>query len=142
MKFKCDNCGQRYNIDDSKLVGRTMRFNCKSCRHTISVSSPGSVAPPVEASEKGAWHYSVNGKSFGPFDQDDLIAKFLSGQLGDEAYVWNSEMDGWEPAVNVPVFAPSIHEGSKRNPQRATLDVPAVEDSSVHRVSSPPERGP
>lgn len=77
--------------------------------------------------EELAWHYSINGKSFGPFDEDDLIAKFLSGQLGDEAYVWNARMEYWRPAGEIPVFSPALQEGKRRNPSASVLAVSHLE---------------
>ncbi len=40
MIIICEDCGKKYRIDPSKLQGRSVRFNCKSCNHRIQL--PGS----------------------------------------------------------------------------------------------------
>ena len=155
MKFVCDSCQQRYHVDDNRVGRRALRIRCKRCGAIVSVKNPEElesdesmhparvaavqrqptrpsghhrVVTGVQQSlDEIAWHYSVNGQSFGPFDEDDLIAKFLSGQIGDEAYVWNADMDGWRPAFEVPVFAPAIDEGKRRHPKHPTLNIPSQE---------------
>ena len=156
MKFVCDNCQQRYHVDDKKVGRRTLRIRCKQCGSIIVVRDPGiadsrpsihparasavqriasrrpagtqhSVSGSLQKIDELAWHYARNGKSFGPFEEDDLIAKFLSGQIGDEAFVWNADMDGWRPATEIPVFVPAISEGKRRHPKHPTLNIPAME---------------
>jgi len=156
MKFVCDKCQQRYHVDDRKVGRRTLRIRCRQCGSVISVRDPHTVnseadihparavagkravqgpasgahrtvSGSLQKIDEIAWHYSVNGKSFGPFQEDDLIAKFLSGQIGDEAYVWNVDMEGWRPAVEIPVFSPAIEEGKRRHPKLPTLNIPSME---------------
>ena len=152
-KLVCNKCNALYAVDDSKIAGRAVRILCKRCGHVIAAGTlhtpvahqppPASVTTPAVVRHRAAhstysqleelaWHYSIYGKTFGPFGEDDLIAKFLSGQLGDETFVWNSAMEDWRPAVEVPVFAPALAEGKRRNPQ--------VPPSAVKAPTPPPQQ--
>lgn len=40
MNFLCDNCKQKYHVDDEKLRGRPVtRFKCKKCSHVIEIQA-------------------------------------------------------------------------------------------------------
>src|SRR3954462_5884040 len=55
MKFLCPSCKAKYQIDDAKVAGRSVRMKCRKCGYVIQVSSvagigdalPGSDAPPA-----------------------------------------------------------------------------------------------
>ncbi len=49
MKFLCDACKTKYQIDDDKVAGKTVRMKCRKCEHLIEIRSPsatGSTSPP------------------------------------------------------------------------------------------------
>ncbi len=37
MKFLCEQCKAKYQIDDSKVAGKTVRMKCRKCGHLIEV---------------------------------------------------------------------------------------------------------
>lgn len=41
MKFLCTNCNAKYQIDDDKIVGRTLRMKCRKCEHQIVINGEG-----------------------------------------------------------------------------------------------------
>ena len=115
MKFVCDACGARYHIDDKKVAGKVLRIRCKKCAHVITVREPARAARPAPAVTRPPsapaaieWHYSVNGQSAGPVDEESLLALFAAGRIGDEAYVWHVGFAEWKPAFEVPVFRSAI----------------------------------
>ncbi len=60
MNFLCDNCKQKYHVDDEKLRGRAItRFKCKKCSHVIEIH--GSSVPAA-----GTTQDSVSGVSASP----------------------------------------------------------------------------
>lgn len=65
MKFLCDACKTKYQIDDDKVAGKTVRMKCRKCDHLIEIrqaaAAPSSapprrtptVPPPPASSAKG-----------------------------------------------------------------------------------------
>lgn len=48
MKFLCDSCKTKYQIDDDKVAGKTVRMKCRKCGHLIEIrqsAGPASVMP-------------------------------------------------------------------------------------------------
>lgn len=39
MLVFCEDCGQKYNIDDKRIENRNVKFACKKCSHTVSVNN-------------------------------------------------------------------------------------------------------
>ncbi len=59
MKFVCEHCHSKYNIADSKVLGKVLKIRCKKCGNIIEVSDPSAAAagsrsePEKNASAKG-----------------------------------------------------------------------------------------
>ena len=52
MIVTCKDCGKKYRIDPSKIIGRTASFKCRVCAHQILVSKPDSVpANPLTSTD-------------------------------------------------------------------------------------------
>lgn len=49
MKFRCDECGQRYAISDEKVRGKVLKIRCRKCNHVIVVREPVKKAAPKAA---------------------------------------------------------------------------------------------
>ena len=121
MKFACHQCNARYSIDDERVRGRSLDIRCRQCGATITLRDPRLSGPmgavtTAETSapagpEEAAWHYSVDGESFGPCPENKLIEDFRHGRLPETAYVWQpSFTDGWKPASKVLLFASALRE--------------------------------
>jgi len=59
VKFLCDQCKAKYQIDDQKVVGKTVRMKCRKCGHMIEVraavtESSTSAPPPADPKRPGA----------------------------------------------------------------------------------------
>ena len=69
MKFLCDQCKAKYQIDDQKVVGKTVRMKCRKCGHMIEVKA--------EVTETSV------AKSFppGPPEGDQTIVAPMPGDL-------------------------------------------------------------
>src|SRR5262245_8996062 len=39
MKFLCENCKEKYQIADEKVVGRTVKMKCRKCGHMIQLEA-------------------------------------------------------------------------------------------------------
>lgn len=148
MKFVCHACAARYYIDDAKVAGKVLSIRCKRCSAMIAVRDPALPAAhaPVGArratqslaavthahdahadehvqadeAEVEAWHYSINGETFGPYSEDELVARYQSGTIGDETYVWRPGYTEWLPAIEVPVFESAIEAGRTQRQRRGT----------------------
>lgn len=143
MKFYCDSCNAKYLINDEKVAGKILKIKCKKCQHIIIVrepaelaasratgSSPQALRPPSEGVE---WFYAISGQTYGPHSLDELEGRFSTGQLGDEAYVWNHTMAGWIPATDAPEFRQHFVRGVVRKPAKPTMTISAVDVQSVVR---------
>lgn len=144
MKFVCDACGARYHIEDKKVRGKILRIRCKQCAYVITVREPTSPTPATVSgppasvgSEEIEWFYSVNGVNNGPLSEDELLARYETGELGDESYVWQADFDDWRPAVDIPVFGSAIARAIAARPVggRATVQLSAVDYSLLRHDS-------
>jgi uncharacterized protein (TIGR00266 family) len=54
------------------------------------------------------WHYSVNGQSFGPTTEEDILAKVRRGELRTTDHVWRQGMAGWATLGSVPEFQAAV----------------------------------
>ncbi len=137
MKAVCDACGARYHIPDERVRGKAVKVRCKRCSHIFTVREARAATPATGdgtratgafravASQNAAavraaaetagdgndnieWHFALNGQSFGPYSQDELLARMQSGDIGDEAYVWHAGFAEWKPATSVPIYKVAI----------------------------------
>lgn len=46
VKFLCDACKTKYQIDDDKVAGKTVRMKCRKCEHLIEIRSPSASGAP------------------------------------------------------------------------------------------------
>lgn len=138
MKFYCEQCNTKYSIAEEKVRGKVLKVRCKSCGNIITVRDPeapeGAAHVPKErttppSSPPGAvakvpktnWYYSVNGQSSAAMDLAALQAKYASGEVGDESYVWHESIVQWKPVRDVEVFAEALQRGQSVRPRAKTV---------------------
>lgn len=127
MKFYCDNCQAKYSIADEKVRGKVLKVRCKKCAFVITVREPR--APVAQHATRPApsatipWYYALNGQTFGPYEDQDLMRMFESGELGDACYVWNESFTEWLPVRQVSLFVPALNHGAKIRPRHKTIGV-------------------
>ncbi|MEL6181112.1 MAG: GYF domain-containing protein, partial [Myxococcota bacterium] len=155
MKFYCDNCNAKYLIGDDKVRGKILRIRCKRCSHVIVVREPtqpaqiasgavAALAPTVAAAAAAAaepqktieWYYAMAGRTYGPFTLDALRNMFATGQLGDEAYVWNETFTSWVPALERSEFAHYFASGAVRKPPRPTVALGAIDVEAIEKAKA------
>ena len=144
MKFYCDSCGSKYAIADDKVRGKILKVRCKKCAHIITVREPSAPTQAASASSPTpnravAWHYAINGQSFGPFDQEDLVGMYRRGEVADASYVWNETFGAaWKPAFEVEPFSHALRQAQALRPAAKTIGVSgALEAVKLHDVSLP-----
>ncbi|MFB6374290.1 MAG: GYF domain-containing protein [Bradymonadaceae bacterium] len=136
MKFFCDGCNAKYSIADEKVRGKIVKVRCKRCGEIIEVTEHQDVATPEarasgdQQAEPGGppnppgrvgressveWYYSVDGETYGPFDQRDLVEKCRRGEVSEQAYVWNNSFSDWEPAESVDPFQSALADGASQS---------------------------
>ncbi|MEM1350143.1 MAG: GYF domain-containing protein, partial [Myxococcota bacterium] len=130
MKFYCDNCGAKYSISDEKVRGKILKVRCKKCSYIITVREPRAPAQAKSAASSEAvgppsipWHYSINGQSYGPYEQNELVEMYASGRVGDASYVWNETFTRWKPVYEVPEFLDALEQSRKVRPRVETIGV-------------------
>jgi len=147
MKFYCDSCNAKYLISDEKVAGKILKIKCKKCQHIMVVRETTEVqagrgayspaeAPKYQSADDVEWFYAVAGQTYGPHNLAELRTKFATGQLGDEAYVWNHTMPGWIPATDAPEFTQLFQRGVVRKPSKPTMTLSVMDVQSVakHRL--------
>lgn len=126
MRIVCDNCQAKYTYPDELINKDKIRYTCKKCNHVITVSvndesksldsgvlskwHNNGLNTPKRATGDTLWYYSIDGKSHGPYSEDDLIALF-QGELTSKAencFVWKKTFTDWLPAKEVEPFASAI----------------------------------
>lgn len=160
MKFYCEACNTKYSIPDEKIQGKVLKVRCKSCGNIITVreqlspvsatdsepttAQPNPLSPPPPPSPEPKvpatnWYYSINGQSSGPFDLKTLRARFESGTIGDESYVWHESIVEWKPVSTVPAFQEALSKGQRLKPRAKTLGFTGpLEAIKVEKVDKAP----
>jgi predicted Zn finger-like uncharacterized protein len=111
MKIECDKCGAKYSIADEKVRGKTFKIRCKKCSNVIIVRDKAASADAggddAAAEDQGApgWHLAINGETVGPLAEDDVRARYSSGEIDKDTAVWQEGFEDWIPLGDVPVFA-------------------------------------
>ncbi len=146
MKFYCDKCQAKYSIADEKVRGKVLKVRCKKCANIITVrepkapvaGAPGASPAPSEL----PWYYALNGQTFGPYQKQDLMRMFESGELSDACYIWNESFVEWLPVRNVPEFVPALDRGGAIRPRNKTIGISGaleaikVEQANLQQLGS------
>src|SRR5690349_14144961 len=127
MKIVCDACQAKYSISDDKVQGKVFKIRCKKCSNIIVVRGGAGAAEPAPApqqekdtrvydygyeggehaptGDEAVWHVVINQDQVGPMTAVDVRARFASGELDAESYVWREGFSDWMPLAQVEVFA-------------------------------------
>ncbi len=54
------------------------------------------------------WYYSINGQSFGPYPESQIIDLIKNGTIRPGTFVWNKNMSGWAAVETTPL---AVHMG-------------------------------
>lgn len=111
MKAICDTCGARYRIPEEKLEGKILRIRCRKCDNVFTVRDEepaASASAPPGGAAQGDWFFAINGESFGPYTEDEILHRFESGRLERNTHVWRQGMDAWMPVEDYAPFAAAI----------------------------------
>ena len=84
--------------------------------YQIGTQKTGTSTQNLEQTEQ--WYYAINGKTFGPYSEEELLKRFSSGKIGDEAFLWQQGFVEWKPANKIPVFA-TILDKQQSEPRRS-----------------------
>lgn len=114
MKFLCPNCKAKYQISDEKIVGRTLKMDCRRCSHPIVIRGDKLGAQPEQQGRGGPKAPAKRGGSHvGPLpssrqsSRTALGADFRKNPTGSTGAAASSKppaLDQWHVAINdVPV---------------------------------------
>src|SRR5688572_20165429 len=112
MKIECDKCSAKYSIADEKVRGKTFKIRCKKCSNVIIVRDKvaaaagggGGVDVAVDQGQAG-WHLAINGETVGPMSEDDVRARYDSGEIDKDTAIWQEGFEDWVPLGDVDAFA-------------------------------------
>ena len=76
-------------------VGLAMAQNM-TANQTSTAASQATASTPPPLPHQQMWHVSIDNKSTGPYDQNDLVTLIQNGSLSSNSLVWASGMDNWE----------------------------------------------
>ncbi len=148
MKFYCDSCNTKYAISDDKVRGKVLKVKCKHCGNVITVrelapvaSPPKPPAIPSTQIPQTNWHFSINGQSTGPMGLASLKARYATGEIGDETYVWHDTFDGWKPVASVAIFDDALARGQALKPRTATVALTGITDAVEEIMASTERKG-
>lgn len=106
MKAVCDTCGARYRIPDEKAAGKVLQIRCRKCGNIFKYQ--GTSTATQARAPKGNWFFAIDGESFGPYTERELLTRFESGKLGLNTHVWKDGFSDWMPVAEHPEFAAAI----------------------------------
>lgn len=121
MKAVCDTCGARYRIPDEKAAGKVLQIRCRKCGNIFKYQ--GASTQNQARAPKGDWFFAIDGESFGPYTEQELLTRFESGKLGINTHVWKDGFSDWMPVSEHPEFAAAI-ELSKDKLRRLSTQRP------------------
>ncbi len=78
--------------------------------------SPGPVADSGASPKDEEWFYTKSGNKLGPVATADIQMWLASGRLKSTDPVWNSSLDNWIPAGDLPQFAVHTQEIKQKSP--------------------------
>lgn len=84
-----------------------------------------------------AWHYSTNGKRFGPFTHEALLEEFKSKRINASSQLWNTSWADWKPVLDT-TFADMLRDPNAPPP----LTGAAVSNGVVWVLAFVPFIGP
>ena len=79
MKFACEQCGTKYNIDAERVRTKNVKIKCRKCAHVITVTAASAIdeeALPAASTEK---------KAPPPADARNVTATYTLPTLGGNA---------------------------------------------------------
>lgn len=157
MKFSCDRCGAKYQIEDRKIAGRTASMTCRRCGHDVVVQgeplpastppeavvsshpppeervSSASIPPPVPST----WHVAIDDTPVGPLSREDIAARIAAGRVTGRSLAWREGLEGWRPIAELPGLKELLPPDEAARPS-----VPPLPRASVPPRSSSPPRPP
>lgn len=71
-------------------------------------ATPPPPPPPPPPPQQLKVFYTVNGQTLGPFNEEQLKAKIVAGELGRQTLVWMEGMTDWQAAATVAAVAPLL----------------------------------
>ena len=144
MKIVCDACQAKYSISDDKVQGKVFKIRCKKCSNIIVVRGGAGASEPAPApqqekdtrvydygyeggdhapaGDEAVWHVVINQDQVGPMTAVDVQARFASGEIDAETYVWREGFADWLPMAQVDTFASLVaSHGSGGAPASASV---------------------
>lgn len=135
MKIVCDACSAKYSIADDKVKGKVFKIRCKKCSNIIVVrGNAGGAEEPAApvydqketrvydyqgydeggaapAAEDAVWHLVIDQEQVGPLTAGEVQAKFSSGEIDADTYIWREGFADWQPLSAVDAFAGVVAGG-------------------------------
>ena len=152
MKFKCEQCGTRYNIAESKVRNKVLKIRCKVCEHIIVLRDPAAAAADPLASvhdvsvetmgQQSApeieWYLAIDGAQQGPMPFERLRDMVQSGAAAPDDVVWNETIDDWLEIQSLDAFK----EALAQRVQRKIPAPPLPKPPSLPKVPAPSTPAP
>ena len=79
-------------------VGLAMAKSMTENQAATPQAASASTDTPPPLPHQQVWHVSIDNKSMGPYDQNNLVTLIQNGSLTTDSLVWTSGMSNWEAA--------------------------------------------
>ena len=134
ISFTCPSCNAPINIDDSAAGKQGECIQCKSqvivpgkeLAKNVQRNSPRMQARPIAEVPNNSWFVSKDGKEFGPFTDDQLMALAGNGQVTPDTRVRTAQQTTWSLAQSVDgLFAalPKLRLADRASTSPASVNV-------------------
>jgi hypothetical protein len=83
------------------------------------------------------WYYSVEGRSHGPVNQQDMLRLAKEGVLGTDTLIWHPGLEEWNPVWKLmPQAIEHMKKSSMAQQARGDTErVPVSEQDKVEKLS-------
>src|SRR5947208_1401881 len=152
IRFSCPKCRM---VLQAAVEQAGATVGCPKCKFLMQVPSaapvakiatqPAGPAPDsladVRASQGAApapWHFTRDGKKFGPYTAAQLKQYADSGQLVPTDLVWKEGMEGWKPASTVKELFAAQQPPSKPAPLAQPSSTPGNPFESLATPNTSP----
>ena len=132
MRTRCLKCKTKYEIPDSRVIGKVLRVRCKRCKNVMKVVGPthafdprlhqhpptltgikpyhaGQDSAPVQTSvqyaEGPVWWCGIGGRSHGPFSPGEVYKLIQRNEIHARTFMWRKGMESWERIGESPRLA-------------------------------------
>ena len=171
MNVSCTSCSAKYAVPDEKVRGKKVKITCKHCGTGIIVdgtkidaaapaaasaaataspapspaaAQPAPAAAPAPAApqpEELRFDVAYPDERQESLSVSEIVDKYASGALDDEAFIWREGMPDWKAPFDIPQLASALTARGLKKKEPAPAAATSFDDDEATKVQESPFDG-